>query len=89
MKTRSIQGQLLPTARADAGRQAEAATEVTGNSGLDQRIGMGPEELGDRGERASGCAERWNQEDFLVIWALPPGCLLSFKSLPRTFGFPR
>lgn len=49
MKTRSIQGQLLPRARADTGREAEAATEVAGNSGLDQRIGMGPGELGGVG----------------------------------------
>jgi hypothetical protein len=58
MKTSCIQGQLLPSARAEAERRVEAATEVTGNSGLDQRISRG---LGGGGrERASGCAEKWN-----------------------------
>lgn len=41
MKTSCIQGQLLPSARAEAERRVEAATEVTGNSGLDQRISRG------------------------------------------------
>lgn len=48
MKTSCIQGQLLPSARAEAERRVEAATEVTGNSGLDQRISRG---LGGGGAR--------------------------------------